>query len=506
MVKKEEQQKKINLQPRPPVVVILGHVDHGKTTLLDYIRKSSVVEKESGGITQHIGAYQIEHQGKKITFIDTPGHEAFGAMRSRGASVADIAVLVVAAEEGAKPQTKEAILCIKKAGIPLVVAINKSDKPEADPEKVKRELSSLDVLVESWGGKVPSAEISAKTGQNVPELLDLILLVAEMESLKADFSLPAGGVVVESLMDPKRGSTATLLVREGTLNTGDIIGTASTFGKIKGLEDFQGEIVKKASPSAPCIATGFQEVPQVGEKFKIFSSLEEARKYKEIKEKKDQDREVFNLEEGQKALNLILKADVIGSLEAVEGILKNLPQEKVILRILKGGAGEVTEEDVKLAISSKAKIIGFRVKANPAARKWADQKNIRIINFDVIYDLSQAVRNLMEKSLEPETQRVNVGKMKVLEVFRTEKNRQIAGGKAIEGEIRPGLKIEVLRKEDGEEKIAGRGRIVNLQRNKKDIGKIEKGQECGILYEGEIKVQNGDILQFYFQEKKKGEL
>jgi len=276
---KETQEKKEGLQMRPPVVVVLGHVDHGKSSILEAVKDFKITAKEAGGITQHIGAYEVEHQGKKITFIDTPGHEAFSAIRSRGAKAADIAILVVAGEEGMKPQTKEAIFHIKKAGIPFIVAINKIDKAEANPEKVKRELSQNDVLVESMGGKIPSIETSAKTGQGVEGLLELILLVAEMEELKGDVEKPGEGVVIEAYLDAQRGPTATLLLRDGVLQQGDIVGTRSTSGKVKVLEDFQGNLLEKALPSTPCIVLGFENVPQVGEKFEVYSDLELAQKY-----------------------------------------------------------------------------------------------------------------------------------------------------------------------------------------------------------------------------------
>ena len=493
MAKKSEQQKRDNLQPRPPVVVVLGHVDHGKTTILDFIRKTKVAEKESGGITQHIGAYEIVEQGKKITFIDTPGHEAFSAMRMRGAKVADMAILVVAAEEGIKPQTKEAISHIKKSGIPIIVAINKIDKPEADPEKVKRELSQNDVLVESMGGKIPSVEVSAKTGQGIPELLEIILLLAEMTELKGDIKKTGQGVVIEAYLDSQRGPTATLLLRDGILKKGDIVATHSTLGKIKILENFQGKPQDKAFPSMPCIVLGFEKVPGVGEKFEVYPDIEAAKHYLEKKEKKSAEGEVLVIEEEKRVLNLILKADVQGSLEAIKEVLKNLPQEKVILRILKSEVGEIQENDIKLAKDSKARVIGFRVKVNSIAAKLAERENIQVMTFDVIYDLAQGVRILMEKRVAPQYIRTDLGKLKVLIVFLTDKRRQIVGGKMIEGEIKKGAQIEVFRRET----LIGKGKLINLQKNKKDVEKAGKGEECGILYEGDTKIEEGDILQIY---------
>ena len=490
--------KQDNLQTRPPIVVILGHVDHGKTSILDYIRKAHVVKNESGGITQHIGAYEAEYKGKKITFIDTPGHEAFSAMRSRGANVADIAVLVVAAEEGPKPQTKEAITFIKKAGIPFIVALNKIDKPEANPEKVKLALAQSDILVESIGGKVPSIETSGITGKGIAELLELILLMAEMEELKGDQARTGEGVVIESFLDSKRGPTATLLLRDGILKQGDIIATSSVFGKVRILEDFQGAQIKKVFPSQPCIVLGLENVPGVGEIFKIYSDIKSA---KAMISKKTE-RKITFIDKGIKVLNVILKVDVLGSKEAVEKVLDVLPQEKVNLRIIKAGVGDISETDIKLASAGKAKILGFRVKADRAITELAETKKIDILLFDIIYELCQGARQAMEKILEPETIREDVGKLKVLLIFRTEKNRQIIGGRIVNGIVRKGLSVEVLQ---GEEKIS-KGKMISLQKNKKDIGKAVEGDEVAILYEGKATVKEGDTLIFYSQKTEKGEL
>ena len=499
MPKETKKQKEI-VKTRPPVVVVLGHVDSGKTSILDNIRKSHIAEKETGGITQHVGAYEVEFEGKKITFLDTPGHEAFSQMRSRGAKVADIAVLVIDGTKGVEPQTKEAIFHIKKAGIPLVVAINKSDIPDTDPEKVKRELHKEGILVESMGGKIPAVNVSARTGQGISNLLEMILLVAEMEDLKGDILKPAEGVIIESYLDSQRGPNATILLKDGGLKLGDIIGTASTYGKIKIMEDFRGNPVKITSPSMPVIVIGLIEVPRVGEQVRIFPSLENAQQ--NIEKREELPPEVMVFEPGQKVLNLILKTDVVGSIEAISEVLKSLPQEKVQLRILKAEVGDVNESDIKLARSARARILAFRVKTSIALKNLLLREKIKIINFDIIYNLVEEIRKQMEKILEPEVVKTDLGKFKALIIFWTEKNRQIVGGKIIEGMVKKGTSIEVFR---GEEAI-GKGRLISLQKNKKDIEKAMKGDECGILYEGNAKVEVGDILFIYEEQRQKGEL
>lgn len=494
-------EKRENLITSPPVVVILGHVDHGKSSILEAIKDLKITAKESGGITQHIGAYEIEQDGKKITFIDTPGHEAFSAMRSRGAKVADIAVLVVAGDEGVKEQTKEAISHIKEAKIPMVVAINKIDKPEADPEKVKRELVKQEIQVESMGGKIPCVNVSAKTKQGINDLLDIILLLAEMEDLKADISKPATGFVIESYQDSKRGPTCTIILQEGILKKEEIIGTDSAIGKVKILEDFQGKVIEKVVPAQPAIVVGFEKIPGIGETFRVFTDMEEAkRNLKPAKIGKILEEPAT--ENGKKILNLIIKADVHGSLEAIIEALKIIPQEKAGLKIIKAEVGEISEMDLKLAKGSGASIIGFRVNINSIAKNLANREKIKIKTFDIIYELSQAVRQALEKLVEPEIVREDLGKIKILAVFRQEKSRQIIGGKVTEGKIKKGAILEVYR---NDEKV-GEGKVIGLQRDKKEIDEVSKGTECGILYEGNVKIAEGDILQAYLEERRKVEL
>ncbi len=499
MTKKSEQPKNDNLQPRPPVVVVLGHVDHGKSSLLEAIRKDfKITSRESGGITQHVGAYEAEHQGKKITFIDTPGHEAFSAIRSRGAKVADVAVLVVSAEEGVKEQTEEAILHAKKADIPIIVAINKIDKPAADPEKVKRELIKRDILVESLGGKIPSVSISAKETKGIEELLDVIILVAEISELKARRDKPAEGVVIESYLDSRRGPTATLLVLEGKLIPHNIIATESATGKVRILENFQGESIKEALPSMPAIVVGWDRIPGVGEKFKVLGDIGSAAAFA-LKAGRKRHDAAHVVEAGKKIINVILKVDVLGSAEAIEAALYDIPQEEIALRIIDSGAGDITDSDIQLAKSADAIIVGFRTKVSAHSLSLADRYGIKIRTFDVIYELIQEVRRFMQRRLAPVTVRKDLGKMKVLIVFMTEKNRQIVGGKIIEGEVKKGAAIEVVR---GQE-IVAKGKIINLQKNKKDVDDVKKGEEAGILYDGNGKIMEGDVLTFYVQETQK---
>lgn len=489
-------EKNKNLISRSPIVVILGHVDHGKSSILEAIKDLKITSKESGGITQHIGAYEVEHNGKKITFIDTPGHEAFSAMRSRGAKVADIAILVIATEESIKPQTKEAIKHIKEAGMPMIVALNKVDKQTADPERVKRELISEDVIVESMGGKIPSINTSAETKEGITDLLEMILLISEMENFQANLSEPAQGAVIESHIDSNRGITATIVIQNGTLKIGDILGTFSTVARVKAMEDFQGNIVERVEPSTPVIVIGFEKVPMVGEIFRAFSSIEEAKQ--QIIEP-EQSQEIRLLKNKEETLKLILKADVLGSLEAIKQVLGSIPQEKATIHTLKAEVGEINDSDVKLAKTAEAMVIGFRIKANPIAQKLALQERVRIISFDVIYQLVEAVTQALEKKVAHEIVRKDQGKLKVLVIFKTDKGSQIIGGKVMDGEIKRGALLDVYR---DEEKV-GEGKIMKLQKEKKEVGEVGKGTEFGMLYKGDIEVQEDDIFEVYTKESYK---
>ncbi|MDD5750713.1 MAG: translation initiation factor IF-2 [Candidatus Pacebacteria bacterium] len=494
--------EKNNTITRQPVVVIMGHVDHGKSSLLEAIREDFVItSKESGGITQHIGAYEADFQGKRITFIDTPGHEAFSAMRQRGANAADIAILVVDAVEGVKPQTKEALDFIKKAEIPMIVAFNKIDKPGSDPEKVKRELSQMNVLVESYGGQTPSCEVSAKTKQGIKELLETIVLVAEMEQLEADPKSVFRGVIIESALDSKKGPLATLLVLEGVLKEGDLAATDRVMGKLRNLSDFQGTVMKEALPGRPVRVLGFEQPPAVGEECKVFSSKEAAlEQLKKIKECPKAPK--VRTPEGVETLNIILKTDVLGSCEAILGVLQNIPQDKVVLRFLRVETGDINASDVILAEQAPAKIFGFRVKTDEKTVVLARQREIKIRTFDVIYDLVQEVRKVMTSSLSPEIVRKDLAKLKALIVFKREKGEQIIGCRVLSGEVVRNVKTEIVR----DEEVIGIGRIRGLQKDKKEIGKAEKGQEIGILLQSDIMVEENDFLTAFTEEKEKATL
>ncbi|MBU1046150.1 translation initiation factor IF-2 [Patescibacteria group bacterium] len=489
--------KQDNLKERAPVVVVIGHVDHGKSSLLEAIKDFRITQKESGGITQHIGAYEVEYKGKKITFIDTPGHEAFCAMRSRGAQVADIAVLVVAAEEGVKPQTKEAINCIQETGIQVVVAINKMDKPEANPQKVKGELAKAGITTEDMGGNVPCVLTSAVQKTGIDDLLEMILLLAEMQGIRGRHEKPAEGVVIETYLDEKKGFMATLLVKNGILETQDFVATPSAIGKIKNMEDFQGKNLKQAVPSQPVSVLGFETMPFVGEIFKTFPDIEKAREYA-IKEGREKPESGAQIKEGQKSLNIILKTDVLGSLEALEGMIQAIPQQEMAVRILKSGAGMITEDDIQTAVSGKAKIFAFRTKPAAQTKRFADQKRVAILYYDVIYELIQNLRRLMKQEAEQEIVRRDIGKMQILKIFMTEKDSQIVGGRVVEGEIVKNSKLEIFRNNE----LIGKGTISGIQKEKKAVERGVLDDEIGILYHGTTEIEEDDILSFYVEEKK----
>ena len=505
-MKEDNTKKSGENEYRPPIVVVLGHVDHGKTSLLDVIRKTSVAEKESGGITQHIGAYQTKIKDKLITFLDTPGHEAFTAIRSRGVKVADIAILVVAADEGVKPQTKEAIKIIQEEEIPVIVAINKIDKEGASSQKVKQELAAENILVEDWGGQVPVVEISAKKNQNIEALLEMIVLVAELEDLKEDLSLPAQGVIIESNMDKRKGHVATVLIHKGIIRVGDWIVAGTVIGRIKSMEDFLGNLVTEAIPSQPVQVVGWTSAPAIGKEFNSALSKDEA----ETKAGNNIDSTplfeffkgtVETNDENKKFLNIILKSDVSSSLEAIEKSLQAIKSDEVGYRVLHYDIGNISESDIKTAVGSKAKVIGFRVDIDSSAKKMAEKEGVEINNFDVIYELIEYIRKEMENLLEPETRRNFLGKVKILAVFKTDSRSQIIGGKVTSGKIMRGALVEVTR---NNAKLIS-GKITQLQHNKADSTEVKEGLECGMKFEKSIPsewdIKEGDVLEAYEEEK-----
>jgi len=495
---------------RPPIVVMLGHVDHGKTSLLDFIRKSRVASKEAGGITQHIGAYQatvsdagITNNEKRITFLDTPGHEAFAAIRSRGAHVADVAVLVVAAEEGVKPQTREAIKIIKDSETPFVVAINKIDKEGANPQKVRQELAEAEVLVEDYGGSVPVVELSAKTGKGVDLLLETILLLAEMEELTADSTLPATGYILESHMDSRRGTIATLLIQNGTLRTGNWLFAGNSIAKIKTIEDFTGKNISEAIPSQPCVVLGWETIPSLGTEFAVVADRAEAEEF--IKKLPATTGVLFMKEETQGKLtaNLLIKADVQSSLEALDAILRTIKSEEVDYRVVGFGVGKINDNDIKQAGAKKAAIVGFHVAVDPGAVRLSEREHVRFETADIIYELVEKVRDIMSDLLPPEIKRTDLGRLKVLAVFGGTNKSQIIGGKITQGKAVRGAMVEVMRSN----KLLVIGKLGQLQQKKADVTEVAEGLECGMRIDIPSSVANpatiqvGDALEIYSEEK-----
>jgi len=497
---------KKDLQDRPPVIVVMGHVDHGKTKLLDSIRSTNVMAGEAGGITQHIGAYQVTRKGRVLTFIDTPGHEAFTAMRSRGAKVADIAILVVAADDGVKPQTVEAFRIIEAAKIPYLVAMNKIDKSTADINRTKQELSTqLGIIPEDWGGKIICAPISAKEGTGIEELLDMVLLVAETESrsLQANPDAAAAGTVVESNMDKTAGPVATLLVQNGTLRVGDqLCFNNIIYGKVKSLKNYKGEEVKAAGPSSPVKILGLKISPAVGDilhvgvgekvkasKIRTGNQAPLATPVKTGGEEQAEDK--------TPRVKVVIKADFLGSVEAIEESLLKLNNDKVKVNIISKGLGYITEGDVKRAEDTGAKILGFNVKLSPALATLVREKQVTVKMFSVIYDLIKFVKEEMQLLMKPEINRVELGRLKVLAVFRTETASQIVGGKVLDGVIKNNSLIEVKRGDD----FIVAGRLVRLQSGKQDVESVDKDTEAGLKYEGKPLIAVGDILNVYREEK-----
>ena len=497
---KKENLKTENLVSRPPIVVVLGHVDHGKTTLLDYIRKTKVAEKEAGGITQHIGAYEIAVKGKRITFLDTPGHEAFSNIRSRGAKAADVALLVVAADEGVKPQTKESLDCIKQAQIPFILVMTKIDKEGANPEKIKKELTDLGIFLEGWGGDVPLAEVSSKTGKGIDELLELILLVAEMEELKANPQEPASGIVIESHLDSRRGIIATLIITNGILHLKDKIATGSAKGKVKMLEDFQGNLIEGATFSSPIRVIGFETLPSAGEEFfACEEGLEEELKEAESLRIKETGSRILAKELGDKNSQLkipvIIKSDTFSSSEALECVIDQLGQEKGwLFLILKNEVGDLSEGDLKIIPQERTLIISFRINNKPEVSNiLLANKNLISLEGEIIYEIKDKIQNIIENQFINKPTEEILGKLEVLAIFHPEKGNQLIGGKVIEGLVRNKARARVVRNEE----TIGEGRTVNLQKNRVDVNEVVTGGECGILIDCSKLIEKGDLLEFF---------
>lgn len=467
------------MEIRPPVVVVMGHIDHGKTTLLDYIRKTNVAQKEKGGITQSIGAYEVEHNGKKITFIDTPGHEAFSKMRAHGASVADLAILVVAADDGVKPQTKEALEHIKKAGISFIVAINKIDLPSANPEKTKQDLLKAGVYLEGYGGNVSYQLISAKTGKGVDELLDLINLAAEIEGFSYNPQAPAEGVVLTSVRDSRRGIVVGAIVKEGILYRGDEVFTTIATGRVRLLEDFLGRSINEAKPSSPVMILGFDQLPGVGEMFKVGSKPE-------IQEKKSASSVPVFTESEEKKIKVVLKAKEVGSLEVLKDLFKKLNSRHSFF-VVDASVGDVYENDVKLAFSAKAILVGFGVKVDKVAESIAKTQKVKIISASVIYDLEQELEKYAHRIVKKKNRY-----LEILATFGEKEGKQIIGGRIEKGFVKNQEEFEIFK---GDQKI-GSGKIINLQSQRKDVSEAKEGEEVGLLVESSVKISAGYRLVF----------
>ncbi len=496
--------KEEDLQKRPPVVTIMGHVDHGKTTLLDYIRKSKVTETEFGGITQHIGAYQVEHDGEKITFIDTPGHAAFTEMRARGASVTDIVIIIVAADDGVMPQTKEAVDHALSANVPIIVAVNKIDKPEANIEKIMTGMAEIGITPEQWGGKYPFVNISAHTGEGVETLLETISLISEMNNLRANPNRYAIGSVIESRVDKNIGGIASILIQNGTLRLGDPIVVGTAFGKVRTMKNDRGESIVEAGPSTPVEITGLSDNPIAGDKFMAFETETEAKHVAEkradiVKANKNK-KETLSLDDlfakinaGQKEINVVLKADVRGSEEAVKNALEKIDVEGVRIKVIRSGIGTITESDVVLANASNAIIIGFNVSPSSITKEIAKEYNVEIRLYTIIYKAVEEMELAMKGMLDPEFEEKILGTAEIRKIFKFSKVGNIAGVSVTDGIMKNGANVRVIR--DGI--VIFDGKIASIQREKDTVKEVKKGFECGITLENYSDIKEGDILENY---------
>ncbi len=497
----DQDREKITLRTRPPVVTVMGHVDHGKTRLLDAIRRTNVMDSEAGGITQHIGAYQVDINGKKITFLDTPGHQAFTAMRARGAQITDVAVLVVAADDGVMPQTLEAIDHAKAAGVPIVVALNKMDKPEANPERVKQQLAEASLVVEEWGGDTICVPVSARDNTGISDLLENILLVAEMADLKGDPLKPANGFVIEAKLDKTKGPIATVLVHNGTLRVGDVTVIGTSWGRLKAMFNDAGKQIKKAGPSSPVELLGLNSVPQEGEIFSVVASEQQAKTLIEKKrlEQEEASRVVSlaNIFEQLKSgkiqeLAIILKTDVQGSIEPIKATLEQLSTAEIKVRIIRSGSGSITESDVLLAIASRGIIMGFNADTEPGAKRLAENEGISIRRYNVIYNMVDDVSKALKGMLAPVTMEVAEGRAEIIAVFPGAKGTKIGGVKILEGKASRGATARVFRKD---KKII-ETTIDSLRRFKDDVKEVAAGFEAGLVLKDFNDFKVGDIIQF----------
>lgn len=498
------------LKPRPPVVVIMGHVDHGKTKLLDYIRNSHVMDSESGGITQHIGAYQVTKNDRKITFLDTPGHEAFTAMRARGAKLTDIAILVVAADEGVKPQTIEALNHAKEAGVPIIVALNKMDKPGAQPDRVKGELAEYGLQPEEWGGTTVMVPISALTGLGIDQLLEMILLTADMLNLKANPDREGVATVVEAHLDKSLGPVATVVVNAGTLHLMDNVVIGTTHGRLKTMKDHLGRNMREAPPSTPVFLAGLSSTPQSGDILHVVADEKIARiralqigamKTEAAKEQAlGLDQILIKINEGKlKLLKFVLKADTQGSLEAIKYALSQVKDDNVSFKIIHAGVGNITEGDVIMAAASGGLVIGFHVTIQSQVQRTAEKEGVKVALYDIIYKLLEDLKNILSGLLEPEIIEIILGRTEVRQIFLTKKKEQIIGCRVLSGKVENKSKIRIMR---NDVKV-GDGEVATLRFIDKVVSEIAEGNECGILYRGDVVVQPGDILECYKIEKKK---
>ena len=502
-----------DLVPRPPVITIMGHVDHGKTTLLDHIRKSRVAEGEFGGITQHIGAYQVSVKGKKITFLDTPGHEAFTAMRARGAMITDIVIIVVAADDGVMPQTREAVDHALAANVPIIVAINKIDKPGADPQRIMTEVSELGLMPEEWGGDVPYVNISAKKGIGIDELLETVTVVAELAELKANPKRMAYGSVIEGRLDKGRGPVATLLIQNGTLRSGNPIVVGATYGRVRQLVDDRGREIKSACPATPVEITGLNDVPEAGDKFMVFETEREARHVGEERAQKKIEEErnstsamslddLFSqMKSGEVVdLNIIVKADVNGTAEAVKSSLEKIDVEGARVNVIRSTVGAISESDILLASASKAIIYGFNVRPDANVRRKADEEGVEIRLHQVIYKMVEEIEAAMKGMLAPEMEEVVTGQAEIRHIYKVSKIGNIAGCYVTDGSIKRDCGIRLIR----EGIIVYEGKLASLKRFKDDAKEVNQGYECGLTIENYNDIKEGDIVEGYVMQEVEG--